>query len=249
MELLIFDVVGRMAHFRKVYSTSTSLSYLFPPRTTVTGLIAGLLGFERNSYYDEFLPNKCRIAISILSPLRKLVQPVNYLNLDEISETTLRGLKRKDPRVPTSIEFILPEPPHESVIYRVFVHHEKLMDKLEKNLRQKKFAYPPSLGPAYCLAEISPCEPLRVNASFDPSQKPISVSTIIKGPKIITFPQGTRVCWESRVPISFSRGRKPDRIDDYICQPEGKSIERIQLREEVFSCEGLPDGTYGTFME
>lgn len=239
-----------MAHFRKIYSTSTSLSYFFPPRTTVSGLVASVLGLERNSYYDEFSSGKCRVAVSILGQLRKAVQPVNYLNLDEISETTLRGLKRGDSRVPTSIEFVMPEPPSESVVYRVFIYHEDLIDELEKKLKQKKFAYPPCMGPAYCLAEISPCNPLRVEARLiSPPRDSIKVSTVIKGSKIISFPRGIRVCWESRVPVSFSSGRKIDLIDDYICQPEGKPVEKIKIKEEVFSCEGLQRGTYGTFME
>ena len=248
MELLIFDVSSRMAHFRKIYSTSTSLSYFFPPRTTITGLIAGLLGIDRDSYYDEFSPNNCRIAVRILSPLRKLVQFVNYLNLDEISELKLRGLG-KDGRVPTSIELVVPEPSHESVTYRIFVHSAKLMKELEERLDNRKFAYPPCLGAAYCLAEVSPCDPLRQEAHLtDAPQSPIEISTVIKESKIASFPQGVRVCRESRVPISFSSGRKPELIDDYICQLKDAPI-KIQLRGRIFSCEGLSVGTYGTFME
>lgn len=249
MELLVFDISGRMAHFRKIYSTSTSLSYFFPPRTTISGIVASILGFERDYYYDKFLPDKCRIAVSILSRLKKVVQPVNYLNLDEISETTLRGLKKGDSRVPTSIEFIMSESPSELVTYRVFFYHEDLMGKLEEKLKQRKFAYPPYLGPAYCLAEISPCDPLKVKARLITPQEPIKVSTVVKGSRITSFPQGIKVCWESRLPVSFLSGRKIDRIEDYVCQLEGKPIEGIRLKEEVFSCEGLPNGTYGTFME
>lgn len=249
MELLVFDVSARMAHFRKVYSTSTSLSYFFPPRTTISGLVASILGIERDSYYDEFSSKKCRVAVRILSQLRKAVLPVNYLNLDEISETTLRGLKKKDPRVPTSIEFVVPEPPARSVAYRVFIHHENLMSELERRLRERRFAYPPCLGPAYCLAEVLPHEPPKIEAELtSPPQEPIKVSTVIKESEIVSFPQGVRVCWESRVPAAFSSGRKIHSINNYICQPEGKPVE-VKLRGEIFSCEGLQRGTYGTFME
>jgi CRISPR-associated protein Cas5h len=253
MDLLVFDIIGRMAHFRKVFSNTTSLSYFFPPQTTVAGLIAGLLGFERDSYYHEFSPEKCKIAISIINPLRKLIQKVNYLNLDDVSEAILRGLRVGEySRSPTSIQLVLPEPPHKFVIYRVFVHHtnRKLMNKLEKILEQGGFAYPPCLGPAYCLAEVSAHEPLRVEALlFDPLEEPINISTVIKASRVVAIPQGTRLCHERRVPIFFSNGRKLRKIDDYICQIEGRPLERIQVDGEVFSCRGLPDGSYGVFME
>ena len=51
MDLLVFDISGKFAHFRKYYTNSSSLTYLVPPRTSIYGLIAGILGLERDSYY------------------------------------------------------------------------------------------------------------------------------------------------------------------------------------------------------
>ena len=47
MRGVIFDIEGKFAHFRKIYTNSSSLSYLVPPRTTVQGIIAAMLGYER----------------------------------------------------------------------------------------------------------------------------------------------------------------------------------------------------------
>ena len=39
--LVAFTLAGPMAHFRKFYTTTSALTYLFPPRTTLMGLVAG----------------------------------------------------------------------------------------------------------------------------------------------------------------------------------------------------------------
>jgi CRISPR-associated protein, Cas5h family len=71
-KVLVFDIKGPMAHFRKYYTNSSSLSYLFPPRTVVVGLIAGLLGLpserhtkeKRDIYYEKFDEKRCLVAVS-----------------------------------------------------------------------------------------------------------------------------------------------------------------------------------------
>jgi CRISPR-associated protein, Cas5h family len=78
-KILIFDLVGMFAHFRKFYTNSSSLSYAFPPRTVITGLLAGILGYERDKYYEEFSSENCSVGLAIKNPIRKLVQTVNYI--------------------------------------------------------------------------------------------------------------------------------------------------------------------------
>jgi CRISPR-associated protein Cas5h len=53
MEIISFDVGGKMAHFRKYYANNTALSYTVPPRTTLMGLLAAILGRGRDTYYKE----------------------------------------------------------------------------------------------------------------------------------------------------------------------------------------------------
>jgi CRISPR-associated protein Cas5h len=66
MKLLQFDIYGRLAHFRKFYSNVTSLSYYFPPRNTIIGMIGSILGMQRDSYYGILSDNKLGVAIRIL---------------------------------------------------------------------------------------------------------------------------------------------------------------------------------------
>ncbi|MDW8022877.1 MAG: CRISPR-associated protein Cas5, partial [Nitrososphaerota archaeon] len=46
MKLVVFDAKCFFAHFRKHFSTTSSLSYSFPPRTTIAGMMAAILGYD-----------------------------------------------------------------------------------------------------------------------------------------------------------------------------------------------------------
>ena len=93
-KVLIFDLEGPFAHFRKYYTNSSSLTYLFPPRTVIIGLIAGLLGLpsERHTrnlneiYYEKFNKDKCLVAVSLRTRVRRMMQTVNYIMTTSLSE-------------------------------------------------------------------------------------------------------------------------------------------------------------------
>ncbi|RKY84621.1 type I-B CRISPR-associated protein Cas5, partial [candidate division KSB1 bacterium] len=123
--LIIFDLFGPIAHFRKFYTNSSSLSYSFPPRTTVTGLIAGILGMERDSYYDEFNSSRCSVAISIKNKIRKIMQTVNLLNTDEFSSfrNVFKNMMLRKNLHPTPLELIFPALPEKEVSYRIYFFH------------------------------------------------------------------------------------------------------------------------------
>jgi CRISPR-associated protein Cas5h len=81
MEVLSFDVCGKMAHFRKYYANNTAMSYSLPPRTTVLGMLGAILGFERDSYYEAMASDKLRVGMRVLSPLKKSFHRLNFLSI------------------------------------------------------------------------------------------------------------------------------------------------------------------------
>lgn len=152
MDLLIFDVIGKMAHFRKYYTNSSSLSYYFPPRTTLIGLIAGIIGMKRDTYYEIFASNKTKIAISIKSPLRKIIQTVNYVWAEKPDELNLS--KGQHTQIP--LEIIIPASFEENIRYRVFFSHsnQEILDRVHVAVRDQKFVYPPYFGISEFIAKI-----------------------------------------------------------------------------------------------
>lgn len=82
MEILRFDIAGKFAHFRKYYANNTALSYSLPPRTSVTGLLAALVGLPKDSYYREFSSEYLRVGIRIVSPIKKTFHRLNHLKVE-----------------------------------------------------------------------------------------------------------------------------------------------------------------------
>jgi CRISPR-associated protein Cas5h len=150
-EILIFDLVGKFAHFRKFYTNSSSLSYHFPPRTAIEGIISAMLGQERDSYYDLFLPTKSKIAVSTRTQTRSIMQTVNYLSVKSLGDLSGRG-----PRTQVPIEIITSDSIYEDLRYRVYFYHEdvSLTKELEERIKQSTFHYPTSFGLANFLCSV-----------------------------------------------------------------------------------------------
>ena len=99
---LSVTVRGPWGHFRRVEGNVVKQTYRIIPRTTVAGLLAAVLGIDRNSYYDLFGPDSSRIAIEPVSALRTLNMPMNTLStaagdLRSINSQGKLALKLPDP--------------------------------------------------------------------------------------------------------------------------------------------------------
>ena len=82
MEVLSFDVVGKMAHFRKYYANNTALSFTLPPRTTLMGMLAAVLGLPRDTYYEALGSQHLRLGVGAMGPLKKAFHRLNYLKVE-----------------------------------------------------------------------------------------------------------------------------------------------------------------------
>jgi CRISPR-associated protein Cas5h len=146
MKILTFRLQGKMAHFRRYYSNSSALTYTIPPRTTVIGMVAGLLGYPRDSYYDVFSLDHCRIAMTIGSQLKKQMQKMNLLMIK--SPNDLNGSQEYHSQTPT--ELVIPQDIRRGFIdYRIWFSHNDsgIMEELEHLLNID--------GQGYCSKGIS----------------------------------------------------------------------------------------------
>lgn len=156
MQIISFKLKGKMAHFRKFYSNSSSLTYYIPPRTTIIGIIAGLLGYERDSYYEKFSLENCKVALKINNPCRKIVQKMNYLMIK--SKNQLNGSAENHSQ--TAVEYLIPDNIREDYLeYQVWVYHtdKKIMENINKKIaddyyRSKGISF--ALGTAFNLGWI-----------------------------------------------------------------------------------------------
>lgn len=158
MKVLSFELNGKMAHFRKYYSNSTALSYMLPPVATIKGMLAGLLGYERDTYYDLFSNNLCKVAVCVNSPIKKMTQRMNLLKVERISH--LNGSAAN--RTQNDTEFIIPKNIRTGhVSYQIIFWHknDSIIDELSKLLCNGIGFYSSkgicmALGSAQCLGWI-----------------------------------------------------------------------------------------------
>lgn len=254
--MLKFDIYGRMGHFRKFFSTVTSLSYYFPPRNTVVGIIAAILGKARDSYYELFSEDRVGIAIQVLREPRKLLTSIDYIDIQNVDYNSLRGLKGIKP---TKLEFIVPKD-GEKIGYRVFVVSKdeslnSVLSELHSNLTNSTYVYPVSLGPAYCLAEIDEHHVVfqrNVKTKHLENNKLIKLQTVLPVGAAIIEPkllEGKRVIFEETLPPNFGKDRKPQGgSKNYIFEANGKELDvEVRSGTVVFEVEEGSD-TYGVFM-
>lgn len=63
MKFLVFDFKGKFVYFRKFYINFLLFLYLVLLRIVIEGVVAVILGFERDSYYEEFLVENFLIVV------------------------------------------------------------------------------------------------------------------------------------------------------------------------------------------
>jgi len=143
-KVIVFEIWGRYGMFRKYFTTSSPLSYSFPPRTTIMGIIAAMFGFDRDSYYEKLSSKQGGIAVEILNPIKKTKFSTNYVDTKIQKNGLIEG------RTQIRCEYV------KNPKYRVYVHFKDsvLQDKLKNILQNKEFYYTISLGIAQHLANI-----------------------------------------------------------------------------------------------
>jgi len=148
--LLAFTIAGPMGHFRKFYSNTSALTYPFPPHTTLMGLIAGLLGEERDTYYETLASERLWIAVRMSTPVRIRTYTVNYL----FTKNNKIYDKGQGTQIP--VGWVLPRPPARVLHYRVYISTPdiSLWERLRDIFSQRRFHWPPYLGITEALAWI-----------------------------------------------------------------------------------------------
>ncbi len=220
LKILMFEYSGKMGHFRKFFSTTTSLSYIFPPRTAILGMIGAALGFEN---YNEVVKElgESLVGIRVQNPVRRYLLTENYLMIKNVTEKELRG---RGTRTQIRMEIIMPEPHHKDVRYTVFFYNENYLDELFKRIKEKRFGFPIYLGISEFLARLS--DPKIIDASYVENPKGrITTDTVTRYDKVHEIrhlESGARLYREERVPAEMGLDRDIKRVTDYLVPVNGK---------------------------
>lgn len=244
--------------FRKFYTNSSSLSYAFPPRTTIAGLIAGLLGYERDAYSEDLGPEQCDLAVSVRVPVRRVMQTVNYVMTEARSSVWARnagGFDGSAGGIQTPVEWVFPALDEPRLRYRIFVHHRDpaFAERLSGTLRDGSYVYPPYLGMSECLGDV---EHVATLADWELSAKDgeVALSTVVPSAAIAGSPRleaGTQIVKE-RIAFALGADRKLLCIGDVLyernCSPIIARIGRPAF-EVAYVLDGRELREFGVFLE
>lgn len=237
-KVLIFDIRGTLAHFRKYYTNSSSLSYSFPPRTVVIGLIAGLLGYANERakageriYYELFNTVNCKVAMSLLTRIKKVMQTVNYIKTktDQAStysfESLITGKRGAPTQIPLEI-LMSDEGIMQDIVYRVYFHHNdetRIYSNMKNRLENQRFVYPPYLGISEFIASINYVYEGKLEKN---SNNTVEIKTICRLEDIEPDFKGNNLQYLiEKMPVDFLNDRTPLKPENYIFEMKNRYLK------------------------
>jgi CRISPR-associated protein Cas5h len=222
-----FDLWGRYAHYKKIFATTTALTYPIPVKTAIYGMVGAMIGLEKekNQYLAHFKPGECQIGIQVMRPLA--FQRIN---------TNLRAvfgqMKAGDNRKPTMMEYV-----HEPR-YRIFITHRDsiIMDDIRMRLQERECIFTPTLGLANLLANfqwVGEWEIKRLRAENSlPIHSVIPRRRLVRLDPQFAFGNGNHIFEVSEYALEMDEERNVLDRDDIILDQKGVPIH-AQVSEYI----------------
>ena len=218
MTMIIFELWGKFAHFRKFYTNSSSLSYSVPPRTTIEGIIAALLGYDRDSYYELLNADNLHVAVKKMGRSRKIMQSINYMKATSSGELN-------SPKEHTQIPFELLVGDN-NIRYRFYVTHEdeEVLEVIYERISRNRPVFPLYFGSAPFSCYIDYID--KLEWEWSQSDEYESISTVINNDKIqeIDIKNSRGYLIKERMPRDFNQDRVIKEVTTYIYEEEGKLL-------------------------
>ncbi len=229
---LSFDIAGDWAHFRRVDGSVVKQTYKIPPRTTVAGLLAAVIGCDRDEYYEAFRLARSAIAIQPHFDLRTTNLPTNILSTTKAKLQRPEGATRRK-----TVQVRYPKPTvkrqqhnFEMLVeprYSIYAYTEDkaFYNELRTKLLEGRSHYTPSLGLSECLARITSAQEHTGDSIqlADPEEAVTEVDSVVPYDIDSVVPNG-RIEFE-RTPAAmekvFPGGRRPTAFRDVAYTPNG----------------------------
>lgn len=221
-QVLIFNVWGYYAHFRRFYTTTSPLTFPIPPRTALCGLIGAIIGKEKedNEYLKYFTLNKASIGLRLLKPVKKVMIAENLIHTKNAKGP---GMNLITERTQINFEFLKDQK------YRIYFHHtdEDIYQQLKENLINHKSVYTPCLGLSENIANFEFVGEFKVKS--EATEEYVQINSVLPTEKIAEK-QGINFNFEGeyfsiRVPIELNLDRIVTKYSDIFFERTGKPVE------------------------
>ncbi len=221
MRVLSFLLFGDLAHFRKFYTTSSPLSFPFPPPPTVRGIVGAVMGFSKEDYLER--TRGISVGVSLRSPLKKVRMGINLIftkgssgKFDPTLIPSRKGDINKTLRTQIKAEFV------KDPVYKIYVSgNDDLIDELAQLLKEHRTHYTVSLGLSELLADFK-FDGIYEGRRLEVSSRADSVVPV-KCVHEIDLERPQKIGKE-RVPADMDTDRKVLSYEDVIFNMDGGSL-------------------------
>ena len=236
MKILVFDLKSSYAHFRKFYTTSSPLTFSFPPRTALQGIVGAILGYSKDEYMEKL--KNAQFSLSLIKSIEKIRIPLNFIDTKDAPAIWLGklrvynlGLQPKRGHTQIRLEVV------KEASYRVYFFHpaSEVMTMLARSIKVHKCTYTPYLGIANFIADfhlIGECEASVIKSNG----VTVEINSVVRldehvGEEFLALEEG-KIYFKERMPIQLKKDRTPERYGVYLFEPTGKSI-KVKVMEYV----------------
>jgi len=226
MKVLIFDVFGDYGHFKRFYTTSSPLSFSFPPPPTVRGMLGAICGVDKADCLRVFSHHKCQIALIVPVPIKKVRMGLNYINTKENYWKPVKKGKH-EARTQVRIEFV------KDPLYRLCVVHQDdtMFATLLENVKRHHTVYTLSLGLSELLADFKYQGVLE--AEEVEGEGPVLLHSVLPVSSVgnggIIIEEGKKY-FKERIPVTMTHERVVEKYEDVIFEAQARPISTYVKR-------------------
>lgn len=221
-KIVVFKLWGDYAHFKKFYTTTSPLTFEFPPPPTLFGIISAVIGLDKTEYLDHFQnPADYNLAVRIVNPIKKVRWTENLID-------TKQHFWRIKNRTQIRTEF-LKDPCY--LIY--FNHNDPLIyESLKTNLQKHQSVYSICLGLSELLANFKFVNETEIKPMSSPEE--INLISVLPESYLVDYMsisfEGNREIFKVNYPILMQSDRVVNRREDILFERNGKPI-RCKLKQ------------------
>jgi len=213
--VLVFDISGDYGQFKKFFTNMSPLTFDFPPRTVITGIVGAIGGIQKEDNPEFFAKEQCFIALQILKEVKKTKIPQNYLKT--VSKVEVYRFKNHKP---TNVEFV------KDPAFRIFFSHKDIAfnNLFHSLLKEHKAVYTPSLGTAGCLLNYRFIGESEIESVVSTDFQ--LVSSVVPEDNIldISFDQGGKISRTS-MPFEMKNDREVLKYGNVIYEATGRKLK------------------------
>ncbi len=234
--MFAFEIWGKFASFRDPFTISQNISFPIPPKTTVAGMMASVLGLEE--YFEDSTFSEFEYSVVAVNPIRKKSFSQNYIN-DYTSkvQTQLNNLKKSDfeklsgglrdkknPQKPINREILL------DVKYLIFIKNFRYEKEIVEYLSKRVNKFPFYLGNSEFAGNYKWLEICNVKETLGTTKIEVDSFVLETDIEHIEFEEGVRYS-----SISFAtqleKNRTPAKFGSVIFSSSKISVKNLSVYE------------------